>query len=115
MVKANVLEPLCELLKSTDSNLLKVVLEAIENILKAGQEHASKTGANPYVDLIEQFGGDQQLIELQNVKNKDVYTKAQNILEDFFDVQADDMENTEPNNMGSTFNFNAPRTNDIIF
>lgn len=102
LVEAGALKPLCQLLTASDARIVVVALEGIENILKVGQglaEQASLRGepaANPYAQLVDDADGVDLIEELQNHANEDVYEKAVSILETYFDVEAEEVENLAP-------------------
>ncbi|EGG22176.1 putative importin subunit alpha A [Cavenderia fasciculata] len=109
MVNEGVLKPLCETVQSNDVTLVKVSLEALGNILHQGNIIASKSGVNPYTLMIEEYGGDQAFIELQSHKNPDIYQKASQLLEQYFDCDDEyENENDEPN---SAFSFPSSNRN----
>lgn len=56
LVECKALPPLCEVLGWTDDKLLGVVLEALDRILKTGEQmkESLKLDVNPYVNLIEE-------------------------------------------------------------
>jgi len=103
---------MCDLLTSSDSRLVLVSLECMENILKSGENYKNKTGAsqNPYTSVIESCGGLDNIEKLQQHSNNDIYEKAVNILESYFALEED--QNIAPNqNVNSnTFSFGASNT-----
>ena len=57
----------------------------------------SDLGANnPYAGLIDEADGLDKIEELQNHNNEEIYEKAVNILETFFDVEEGEVENLAP-------------------
>lgn len=51
---------------------------------------------NPYAALIDEAEGLDKIEELQNHNNEEIYEKAVNILETFFDVEEGEVENLAP-------------------
>ena len=51
---------------------------------------------NPYAGLIDEADGLDKIEELQNHNNEEIYEKAVNILETFFDVEEGEVENLAP-------------------
>lgn len=49
------IQPICDFLTVIDSDIIQVALNALENILKAGEKFASRE--NPYAVIIEECGG----------------------------------------------------------
>jgi len=108
LVSAGICHPLCELMKTKDSKLLAVVLEAVDNILATGNAVTKGQSANPFCLHFEEHDGIDRLEELQNHESEDIYQKAVKILEKYFSAEEED-ENLVPNvstyNGTQTFNF----------
>jgi importin subunit alpha-2 len=83
----DVIGALCECLKSKDTRMICLVLDAMCNILVA----ADKSGQlEPATIAVEECGGLDKIEQLQNHENEDVYRKALSVIEKFF---AEDEEN----------------------
>jgi len=63
---------------------------------EAEKELAGAGGTNPYAQLVDEAEGLDKIEELQNHTNEDIYDKAVNILETFFDVEDGEVENLAP-------------------
>ena len=87
LVKQGCLEPMLNLLNSTDNRLTQVLLEAIELILKAGKTKNKDSSTNEYVKIIEQVGGLEKLENLQHHKNNNIYEISLRILEKYFEAE----------------------------
>ena len=87
LVKQGCLKPMLDLLNSTDNHLIQVLLEAIENILKAGKINYKNLSANDFVNIIEQAGGLEKLENLQHHKNNNIYEMSLRILENYFETE----------------------------
>jgi HEAT repeat protein len=111
MVRQNLIEPMCELLLTSDVRIILVALEGLENLLKEGDKDLKDTGENEYANIIENCNGLDSIEELQNHQNNEIYEKAVNILETYFGAEADD-QNTAPNVNSSmnAFNFESDPT-----
>lgn len=99
LVQAGCIKPLCDLLTCADVRIITVALEGLENILKVGEieKNLGDLGAgNPYAALIDEAEGLDKIEELQNHNNEEIYEKAVNILETFFDVEEGEVENLAP-------------------
>eukprot|EP00854_Cymbomonas_tetramitiformis_P019290 gene19290-23059_t len=86
LVDKGCIKPLCDLLGVQDSQVMVVVLEGLENILKAG-EAEKQPGAshiNLYAKLIEETKGRDKIEQLQNHPQDAVHCKAVKILESYF-------------------------------
>jgi importin subunit alpha-6/7 len=96
LVHQGCIKPLCDLLACSDPRIVTVALEGLENILKIGAaESEHQGGENPYAQLVDESEGLDKIEELQNHANEDIYQKAVDILERYFDVE-DGVENLEP-------------------
>lgn len=88
LVHQQAIPPLCALFTSTNSRIVLVALEGIENILRVGQNEAAKTGGpNHYAELVEECGGVSKLETLQQAENIEVelYEKAGQIVKNYFE------------------------------
>lgn len=57
--------PMCEFLTVVDSDIVQVALNALENILKAGEK--CNTRPNPYAILIEECSGKVPLTIISDI------------------------------------------------
>ena len=134
-VKHGCIKPLCDVLVSSDVKIVSVALEALENILKSGQDLASKTkdeenkylffcarfgrvsillsmlcDCRRYAALIEEAEGVDKIDELQRHKNEDIYRKAVDLLENYFNAEETENQNLVPCANHNTFNFGVNAT-----
>lgn len=71
--------PFCSLLNVKDSQVVQVVLDGINNILKmAGEELES------ICTMIEECGGLDKIEMLQNHENEEIYKLAYEIVDNYF-------------------------------
>jgi hypothetical protein len=105
LVNIGLLEPFCSLLTYNDAKIVIVVLEGIENILKAGKREVGDTFENPYVSQIEEIKGIEKIEDLQKHKNMDIYNKAVYILETYFQAEDDIIGPFNPDE--HSFNFSG--------
>lgn len=72
--------------------MVGVALDALENILRVGQQKQQENGLaeNPIVAIVEQAEGLQRIEALQEDPNEDVYHKAVRLLETYFPLEDDD-------------------------
>jgi len=77
---------MCDLLNYQDHKIILVGLEALDNILKVGETATF----NPYASQIEECSGLDRLEILQNHNHKDVYEKATNLLETYFEAEEEE-------------------------
>ncbi|GCC17590.1 importin subunit alpha-4-like isoform X1 [Chiloscyllium punctatum] len=105
LVQQNVIPPFCKLLGVKDPQVIQVVLDGLNNILKvAGSD------TNTLVEMIEECGGLEKIEALQQHENEDIYKLAFEIIDHYFCGEEIDEDpclipETTP---GGTFNFNPP-------
>ncbi len=78
---------------------MTVALEGLENILKVGEAEAELAGGgapNPYAAAVDEAEGLDRIEELQNHSNEEIYQKAVDILESYFEVEDGEVENLAP-------------------
>lgn len=76
-----------EMLDTQDSKTLQVVLEAINNILKCGEQFFEFDGENIFLVKFDQLGGMQKLEKLQMHQNQEIYDRAFKIMEKYFEIE----------------------------
>jgi hypothetical protein len=87
LVDIGVIDLFVHLLDSKDPKIITIVLEALRNILKCGTEHFVNDGENIFLKLFEEKNGMNKLESLQTHPSNDVYSKALNILELFYEFE----------------------------
>jgi len=109
LVQQGCITPLCDLLTCKDNRIIQVALDGLENILKVGEQDRklNEDNLNQVALYIEECGGMDKIHNLQAHKNVEIYNKAYNIIDKYFN---DDEEETgleaEVDNTGA-FNFSA--------
>eukprot|EP00298_Acanthocystis_sp_HF-20_P005313 c15526_g1_i1.p1 GENE.c15526_g1_i1~~c15526_g1_i1.p1 ORF type:complete len:522 (+),score=248.63 c15526_g1_i1:75-1640(+) len=98
LVSQGCIPPLCALLDVQEPKMLNVALEGLDNILRAGEDLKAQRNldSNPYAEYVEAAGGLDKLEALQNHTNRDIYTKARQILETYCEAESEDDENIAP-------------------
>ncbi|XP_017891877.1 importin subunit alpha-4 [Ceratina calcarata] len=85
MIQEGVIEPFCNLLDCKDTQVVQVVLDGINNMLKlAGSQF------DQLATMIEECSGLTKIEELQNHDNIDIYKLAFEIIEQYFSGDAND-------------------------
>ncbi|KAK5575385.1 hypothetical protein RB653_010645 [Dictyostelium firmibasis] len=108
LVRHNILKHFIDLLNSQDLIILKIVLEGLINIVREGDKIKTKTGVNPYVNLITELDGESIICDLQEHLSKDVYKKANELIQFFEHSDFSDSENSEPNiNQNGQYEFSS--------
>jgi len=79
VVTQGVLAPLCNLLSVKDTQVIQVVLDGLNNILKMADDEV-----DTICTLIEECGGLDKLEALQNHENEDIYKLAYEIIDSYF-------------------------------
>jgi len=97
LVKMDCINPMIELLTSSDSRVVKVILDGLENILEIGNKKSNRSDENAFVRTIEQAGGLEKLENLQQHPDNDIYEHSVRLLEKFFGAEEDISENFEKN------------------
>ena len=88
MVTQGCIRPLCELLTVSDTKIITVALEGLENILKVGLTEMQRKGSamNEMATFIAEAEGLTKIEALQTHDNQDIYYKSIKILESYFAV-----------------------------
>lgn len=110
LVSQGCIPPLCELLKTNDNRVTRIVLEALENILKVGDmdKANNKSLTNHYGLFIEEAGGLELINQCQSNENQEIYELAYSIIDQFFSKDDDEfLEDSEllPHVKDATFGF----------
>lgn len=104
-VQAGVLPPVCQMLSVPEAKTLLVALDAIRNILAAGD----KLGEREKICLmVEEVGGLDKIESLQRHENSEVYRVALGIIEEYFSENDDEDYGLAPEAGGDGFTFSAP-------
>ena len=119
MIDQGAIPPLCELLSVTDTKIIQVAFNGLENILKLGAAEAKRTnGPNPYAIMIEECFGLDKIEYLQSHENIEIYQKAFHIIETYFGVDEDEnlpqQGESAPFEFGTTSNQVTSTTNGQI-
>lgn len=102
VVQQGVIPPFCNMLSVKDPQVVQVVLDGINNILRlAGDE------ADAVAQMIEECGGLDKIEGLQSHENSDIYKMAFNIIDTYFD-DSEDVDNVAPEE-GYSFDADVPQ------
>ncbi|UJR31377.1 hypothetical protein I4U23_018871 [Adineta vaga] len=109
VIDQGAIPPLCELLSVTDTKIIQVAFNGLENILKLGAAEAKRTnGPNPYAIMIEECFGLDKIEYLQSHENIEIYQKAFHLIETYFGVEED--ENLPQQGESAPFEFGTTNT-----
>lgn len=105
LVQMQVLKPICDLLVAKDAKVIRVLLDALSNILNA----ADQIGQVESVALmIEQEGGIDKIEALQQHENEEVYHAALTLIDKYFAGEEEEVADVAPQADGATgYQFNA--------
>ncbi|CAJ0583296.1 unnamed protein product, partial [Mesorhabditis spiculigera] len=97
MVQMGVVQPMCKLLDIKDPQIINVILDGLQNILKmASDDQAALTHLT---NIIEECGGLDKIEQLQNHDNEEIYKIAYEIIDHHFSVEDD--EDPQPGTAGA--------------
>ena len=98
LVSRGCLEPLCNVLKYQDVDLVYTCLEGLQNILEEGEtgKQGKESATNPYAQFMLENGGLDSLEDLQDFDNDAVYRLAMKLLESYWDEEVSDDDATLP-------------------
>lgn len=98
LLKWNVIPPMCDLLVCQDTNVIMVLLDGIQNILKHAGTEEVKT-------IIEECGGLDNIEKLQGHENQEVYKLSFAIVDQHFQSLEDIDQTVAPQNEGQNYAF----------
>lgn len=94
LVQNNAIPAICSLLTERDARILSVAMEGLNQILKQGKEtFVLPDGTNPFAVIVDESGGLSKLELLQSHPNSQIYDKALNIIEQYFEIEEDENDN----------------------
>lgn len=108
LVELGAVNHLCELLEVDDSKVILIALDAVEAILKVGEQIGDGTA---FMQLVTDCGGADTLERLQEHESPKVYKRVVEIIERFFGAEEEGEgsgENIAPATDGNTFSFGLP-------
>ncbi|KAK6760102.1 hypothetical protein RB195_021567 [Necator americanus] len=85
MVNCGVIRPFCALLDCKEPQIIQVVLDGINNILKM-----AGAGVEAICTQIEECGGLDKIEQLQNHDNEEIYKLTYEIIDTYFNSNSDD-------------------------
>lgn len=99
VVEMGVLPPFCNLLSVKDAQVVNVVLDGINNILKMAGEEVEQI-----CQIIEECGGLDKIENLQNHENEEIYKLSYEIIDNFFNEE-DNEESLLPQSSQEGYQF----------
>jgi importin subunit alpha-1 len=113
LVDLGIIEQLCELLASSDTRMILVSLEGLDNVLKQGESKSKAGVTNAYVQRVEACAGLDKLESLQSHVNVDIYNRVVALLETYFGAEED--QNIAPNHTSNSFQFQFNGSSSFAF
>lgn len=108
LIKKDCLIHMIELLNSSDSRIINVILDGFLNILEIGQQKVNQEFSNEYARIIEQNEGLEKLENLQHHVNNDIYKKTTHLLKNYFGAEDGLNTNDSPNKIKGNTIFSKP-------
>uniref|UniRef100_A0A915D876 Importin subunit alpha n=1 Tax=Ditylenchus dipsaci TaxID=166011 RepID=A0A915D876_9BILA len=106
MVDHNVIVPFCTLLGVRDSQIVQVVLDGLNNILKKSGAHTDEV-----CQKIEECGGLDKIEHLQNHESEEIYKMAYEIIDNYFSSEEDEDVVGQPAAENPDFVFESTQQN----
>ncbi|OMJ83499.1 hypothetical protein SteCoe_15530 [Stentor coeruleus] len=92
-VQSGIVQALCSLLEETDVKIVSVAIEGLNRILRCGKENFSTDGgSSEFANVVEDCNGLSKLEKLQQHPNTQIYEKARNMIENYFQIEPDENE-----------------------
>ncbi|XP_077864254.1 importin subunit alpha-3-like [Saccoglossus kowalevskii] len=104
-IEQHVIEPFCSLLTVKDTQVVQVVLDGINNILKMAGDNAQFIA-----NMIEMCGGLDKIEAAQNHENEEIYKLAYEIIDNFFSTEDDEDAQIAPEISQQGFQFDPNTT-----
>ncbi|XP_062566367.1 importin subunit alpha-4-like [Saccostrea cucullata] len=100
VVENGVISPFCDLLGVKDTQVVNVVLDGINNILKMAGDDVDRI-----CTMIEECGGLDKIEALQNHENEDIYKLAYEIIDHYFSDDTEEDPNLAPEASSQGYQF----------
>lgn len=98
LVQMGCIKPMVSMLESNDPAVQKLMLEALGNLLAAGEELGkSAKGDNVFTAAFDEAEGIDKLEALQEHENEEIYDAAVALLEKYFGEEDEEDQNLVPN------------------
>nr|CAD7444818.1 unnamed protein product [Timema bartmani] len=110
LIQEGVIPPFCNLLNCKDSQVIQVVLDGINNMLKLAVARGGNIGEHDRRvwrsdNFIFLFSGLDKIEALQNHENVEIYKLAYDIIEQYFSEDVDDDPNLVPQSSDTGYQF----------
>ncbi|XP_067949346.1 importin subunit alpha-3-like [Watersipora subatra] len=108
IVNQGVVLPFCNMLSVKDSQIVQVVLDGLNNILKVAGPSTADENSPDVGALIEECGGLDKIEALQNHDNQEIYRMAFSIIDTFFSGDDEEDPAIAPEQSEVAFQFDPP-------
>uniref|UniRef100_T1GYW0 Importin subunit alpha n=1 Tax=Megaselia scalaris TaxID=36166 RepID=T1GYW0_MEGSC len=105
LINEGAIPPFCDLLSCKDTQVINVVLDGLNNMLKMAGHHVQDVA-----NIIEECEGLERIEKLQNHENVDIYKLAYEIIEQYFSEESEDPA-LQPISSDRNFQFNPDQAN----
>lgn len=108
LISQGCIKPLSDLLACSDTRIINVALEGLENILRVGEAEkdlGNTGGVNLYARYVDEAGGLEKVENLQTHDNSDIYEKSVKILETYWQEEDSEEQNMQSSMEPSPFVF----------
>lgn len=102
--KYPLMKPYCDLLLAKDVRTVSVVLNGLQSLFKVAE---GVNGLTNFCIMLEEIGTVDKLEALQNHENQEIYERAYQIIETYFNDDGDEEKEIAPNTNNENFEFNA--------
>jgi hypothetical protein len=107
LVQQGAVAGLCNLLTAADAKIITVVLEGLENILKAGLQRPGPVNEH-IIRLFSECGGIEKIEALQDHANTSVYQRALKLLTTYFNAEEEPGSSVAPSVQGRSAYYSLP-------
>jgi importin subunit alpha-6/7 len=97
---------LCSLLTVSDTKIVTVALEGLENMLKAGVQRQGQIN-DRILEMFDECGGITKLEELQDHQNPNIYNRALKIITTYFNGEDEEATAVAPTVQGNQYVFGS--------
>ena len=102
--KYPLIKPYSDLLLAKDTRTVEVVLTGLQALFRVAE---SLNGLTNFCVMLEEIGTVDKLEALQNHENQEIYEKAYNIIDTYFNGDEDEEKNLAPATVNGALEFNA--------
>lgn len=106
--KYPLMKPYCNLLLAKDTRTVSVVINGLQSLFKVAE---AVNGLTNFCIMLEEIGTVDKLEALQNHENQEIYERAYNLIETYFNEDGDEEPELAPSSNTENFEFNSNTQN----